>query len=226
MNEEINKAINQLYEAFSDVPKPASIGYCSHCYSEYPYSQLIEKPLRSLTDEDLSEYHLDVFNTGGDKQDFLYFFPRMCELAITEQPQSSLNIELVLEKVVHHTDWQNWPIHHKAKFIDLAESIFNSFSQVRYYPFQVDSWICGLSFIYGDIAALLRVLLLDSEPARFNLAYFYDLNKETLLEHQLSNEWWKKDSLNHNRVVEWFESEIVQQRIREVSHIAVWPCEW
>ena len=71
----LEKAIERLYQAFADVPKPKVIEGCPCCIEDKNIDVLLTKPLRIISAEDLGEYAFCLFNTVGDeKASFLTVF--------------------------------------------------------------------------------------------------------------------------------------------------------
>ena len=215
MTANIKAAIEGLYEAFSDVPKPLHIGYCPHCYDDDPYPQLLAKPLKSITGEDIYSYVYSVFSTAGDTADFLYYFPRMCELGVYED----IEIELVLKKAALDSGWQNWKLHHKNAFLKFADSFFDAIPEVQIEGGLIDDWICGLSFMIDDISSKLDIFLVESEISKVNLVSFYEMNSGPLIKKRLSNAFWEKDYPNYKRIVEWFYSPEVVSKLNQVYNL-------
>src|SRR5580704_16052492 len=80
MNSQLQTAIENVYAAFKDIPKPQSVDGCPCCIDEKGISILLTKPLRELSPDDLTHYAASVFLTVGSVEDFLFFLPRILEI--------------------------------------------------------------------------------------------------------------------------------------------------
>src|SRR5207237_5721733 len=80
MTPSLQKAIEGVYEAFRDVPRPASVEGCPCCIDEKGITILLSKPLGDLSPDDLTHYAASVLLTVGAVEDFLYFLPRILEI--------------------------------------------------------------------------------------------------------------------------------------------------
>src|SRR5882762_1635090 len=81
MNTEIQAAIEALYAAFSDAPKPMIIEGCPCCIERKDVDVLLTTPLRQITPDQLTNYAASVFLTVGSIEDFLYLLPRILEIS-------------------------------------------------------------------------------------------------------------------------------------------------
>lgn len=62
---DLEQAIDRLYTAFADVPKPRRINGCPCCIEKRNISVLLSVPLLELTPDDLSAYAASAFLTVG-----------------------------------------------------------------------------------------------------------------------------------------------------------------
>ena len=61
----LSQAIEQLYAAFADVPKPRAIVGCPCCLDNKDIDTLLATPLREIGPRDLSPYASSAFLTVG-----------------------------------------------------------------------------------------------------------------------------------------------------------------
>src|SRR5690348_15560227 len=111
MNASFQEAIEGVYEAFRDVPRPKSVEGSSCCIDEKGISVLLSKPLRELSPDDLTHYASSVFLTVGAVEDFLYFLPRILEILATESgwwPDPE-----VVTRAIHTSGFHSWPNSHR-----------------------------------------------------------------------------------------------------------------
>lgn len=76
------KAIENLYAAFADVPRPTEIEGCHCCINEEEIVVLLQKPLRDLSGDDLGPLWYSSPSTVGTWENYCYFFPRLLEVSL------------------------------------------------------------------------------------------------------------------------------------------------
>ena len=70
-SERVAVAVEGLYSAFADVPKPSGIEGCPCCIERKNTDVLLAKPLRTLAPDELSNYAASAFLTIGSSTDHL-----------------------------------------------------------------------------------------------------------------------------------------------------------
>src|SRR4029453_11039601 len=80
----LTKAIDDLYQAFSDAAVPRHVDGCPCCIDDKQIAHLLKTPLREIEPGDLSAYASSALLTVGDVSDFLYFLPRIVEISIRD----------------------------------------------------------------------------------------------------------------------------------------------
>lgn len=76
----LEQAIEKLYAAFGDVPKPKHIEGCPCCTKPSELAALVQTPLRLLSEQELDKYAHKALSTIGNEHDLMYFTPRILEL--------------------------------------------------------------------------------------------------------------------------------------------------
>jgi len=78
--------IEDLYEAFADVPRPKELRGCSVgcCMPSTDEVKILSQPLRQAAPEILWYYPDDAIWTVGTEMDFKYFLPRLLELGLSD----------------------------------------------------------------------------------------------------------------------------------------------
>ncbi|UZR99627.1 hypothetical protein [Chondrinema litorale] len=105
MKNNLNAAIEVLYQTFSEYPRNPNIVGCPCCVSDMDKSLLHTSKLRDLVDEDISKYAFKAITTWGDVDDFKHYLPRIFEL--TAKQELAVNTFVVLGKL-KIADWRNW----------------------------------------------------------------------------------------------------------------------
>ena len=107
MNTNWQATIERLYAAFKNVPKPHHVEGCPCCTSEGEFRNLLAKPLRDITPDELGRYASKALTTVGTEDDFHYFIPRILEVCATEfgwWPEPAIVL-----KRMQMAAWKNWP---------------------------------------------------------------------------------------------------------------------
>lgn len=215
MKIDILNTIKNLYKAFSDIPRPTSIGFCSHCSDFNPYNALLNKQLREITTFDLEDYTRRVLYTAGSEEDFLYFLPRILELTTNDTNSYWIDREIIFKKI-QIVDWHNWPATKKNAFQNYLDAIISSFSTEKFEGYDIDSWICALSQCTDHIVHKLDVLFKNTKIAKHNLINFYEWQHESVIKGKLSSSFWEKSNSNYKEILSWLQSEKVTDYVNEI----------
>ena len=108
MTPELAAAVQQVYVAFTDEPRPLRVTGCTNCcISEEELARLVEVPREELSADDLASYSSNVPDTVGTETDFKYFLPRILELVASVHLQRiGAGWEV---RRLKYTDWTTWP---------------------------------------------------------------------------------------------------------------------
>ena len=207
MNQKALEAIDNLYEVFGEFPKPLNIEGCPCCVDEKDTFTLLSKPLRSLTDQELSSYASSLFLTVGDEADFRYFLPRIFEISANEVGWWP-DPEIVLGKL-RRAGWNSWtPKEREAilKFIDAVLDDCMKDSQS-----DIDTWVCAIAHCVDDMIPYLEKIKQNTE----SLIRLYEENSQALIKGKLSNAFWEDARDKGVQVIEWFNSPEIIKIINE-----------
>jgi hypothetical protein len=196
---DLSHATERLYEAFADVPKPAGIAACTHCITEDEISTLLEKPLRELSDEDLSAYASSAFLTAGAVEDYLYFLPRILELSATDDAWWA-NIE-VTGRAIRNTEPHKWPEQRREALGGFFKAVIADLIEREEHG-RIDDWMCAAGRAGIDVDPLLEVI----ETDRAAVLAYWEENAGKLDEGKLANEFWDLPNEEHDKIVRWFRS--------------------
>jgi hypothetical protein len=173
---------------------------------------LLSKPLRSLTNDDLSKFATCVLLTVGTEDDFRYFLPRILELLILDE-FSWPDPEVLLARLPD-ADWSNWDKEERTVLTDLFSAIIISLANSSENPtWDIDDWICGIARCVDDILPYLEPLLELS--ACEQLVEFYRYNEEELKEGGLFNSFCNDVPENKRKFIAWWQTEQVQTALNE-----------
>ncbi len=198
------QAIEQIYAAFAEVPKPRVIDGCPCCIEHKEVDALLATPLRELRPEDLWSYAFSAFLTVGCAVDYPYFLPRILELSATDDCDMP-DVE-VTGRAIRSCDPDSWPPARKealqhflvAVIADAIESVAAE---------KLDSWICAIARMGLEVTPHLKQI--EKVPAAV-LAYFGS-NASCLPQNKLCNPFWELPSPSHDEVVRWFRTEQIRR---------------
>lgn len=201
----LSNSIEAFYTAFQDVPKPRRINGCPCCIDDEEISVLLSKPLREISSDELESYSFSAFLTVGAEADYMYFLPRILEIACTEN-SSWPDIEII-GRAIGEVKPANWPKEQKLALIDVLSSVIQEVAE-EMNGFSIDSWICAIAKMGLDV----RIFLKQIEQSPEAILAFYESNARTLLNKQkLSNSFWGKDTPCYNEVIQWFQRPDISQ---------------
>jgi len=193
-------AIENLYAAFADQPRPSRIDGCPCCIDRKVSSSLHSKPLRQLTPDELSSYASSALLTVGTVADYLYFLPRILEISATERywwPDPA-----VTGRVIRDTDLASWPAHRTKALHDFLHALVTHLLSSGIEDlWTVDDWLCAIARLGIDVRPFLD-LIARSEK---HILQYYDCNAGTLSSrNRLSNTFWEHPNAGHDQIVAWF----------------------
>ena len=209
MSPELQAAIENLYVAFGDVPKPLVIEGCPCCIGREGVDVLLNKPLRAITPDELSNYAACAFNTVGSLPDYLYLIPRILEILVIDSGWYP-DVEIVAVKL-KRIDFQTWPDAHRMAIDRYFDTTFDELITSNDDGWQINSWICALGFLYPDISSYLNRLARHSNK----VIEVYEINSQSLIKGRLSNSFWDENLPAYHQVLAWFESPTMKIMIKD-----------
>ena len=209
MTSSLQHAIEGLYNAFSDVPRPRQVDGCPCCIDEKGISTLLAKPLRDLSPDDLTHYATSAFLTVGDVADYLYFLPRILDI-LTVEPDWWPQPEIVT-KAIGTTGYHSWPETHFRAVSSYFDEMLNFLLITEDSGSLLDSWICALGILHVDLQPFLARI--SAVPPR--LIDFYEDNSKDLARGRLASEFWNDAPQERNQVLAWFQSAETQRLIQK-----------
>ncbi|SNS86687.1 hypothetical protein SAMN06265795_10830 [Noviherbaspirillum humi] len=202
----ITAAIDELYAAFSSVPKPRKINACPCCVPGATVCILLSTSLRNLTPAALSGYAASALLTSGSKEDFQYFFPRLLDMAIVKEDWW-MDREMILSRLAL-ASWETWSPGQKLAVTNAINAAFElDLREAASAAHDADAWLCGLSLAKADVLPFLEILL-RPENERTLLAY-YELNAFHLQKGKLQNAFWDGNRDAQTVILRWFGSKEV-----------------
>jgi len=201
---DIEWATENLYAAFSDLPKPESINACACCMTADEVETLLAKDLRELTPEELSSYASSALLTVGDISDYLYFLPRILELSIRDDTWWP-TIEVSGVKI-GMMDPASWPLGRFEALLGFFHGVVNHLLESKNYR-RIDEWMCAVAAMKVKMRPFLEKVEANPDAV---LEYF-NANAKGLSDGRLENAFWEDPRPGHDEIVKWFKSDVVSE---------------
>jgi hypothetical protein len=203
-------AIEDVYDAFSDVEKPSIVDGCPCCMTADEYETLTAEPLRELTVDELSKYADSVLLTMGSEDDYPYFLPRILELSVGEGPDWITSIEITANKL-QMAGFGLWSEKRETAvknlwlaFIREKASSDNHPDLLGFLSSDIDSWLAAATLIPIPTSPLLAALETAPEVVR----EIYNVNFQTLFQGRLDNAFLKEPSDGQAEIAHWLRDRI------------------
>lgn len=196
----LSRSIENLYREFSTVPRPSTIPACPCCLSPEEIAILLSAPLRAIPSDDLSSYASSAFLTVAEKDDYLYFLPRILELSIIDETFSWPSFE-VTGRAIKDAGLQHWSSSMRNALTDFMFSVVEHIVRSAEH-WKIDEWMCGIGRMELDVKPFLG--LIEQDPNAV-LGYWKD-NSGKLDRGLLGNEFWEPPNAQHDEIVRWFQS--------------------
>lgn len=198
--ERVKKAIDRLYLAFADQPTPSSIEGCPHCIEAKEIGILLSKPLRDITQDELSGYASSAFLTVGDTPDYFYFLPRIIEVTLLDEfvwPDLEITA-----RAIHDSGFDSWPEERRQALISVFEAYLEQIIETKEYR-NIDSLLCAVGRMDADVRPFLRMI----EQVPEAVLAFWEDNAKDLQNGKLGNPFWDPPTKQYDVIVEWFNSD-------------------
>jgi len=181
MTEELRKAIEGLYQAFSIYPFKSKMDGCPCCVSALDKEKILTKQLRELSEENLSGYAFKAMTTWGDTEDFKHYLPRIFELLATTD--FIVDTFVVLGKL-DYGKWRTWPENEQSVITEFLLAWWSDSTKNKSF-FDKEAFIEIFKLI-GNIDYLLERWKIDFKDKSFlnyiDLVhdYYYDLISKSI----------------------------------------------
>ena len=199
----MGNAIDSLYEAFSDVPVPATFDECTCglCVCEEHFREMLTFDVRDIPMEYLSAYAESAMITCGSEVDYLYFLPRLLHTNVIETSMCWSSPELTGERIAL-LKLKSWPQRRRQALESFFEHAIRYCLQNADYD-RMEEWICAIAI--SGVPVLPCLKFVESDPTAV-LAYF-QYNSNDLKDGKLSNAFFRLPCAGHDEIVRWFHCE-------------------
>lgn len=148
------EAIDGLYVAFADEPRPAGIEACPCCVSPAQVAALLgPDDLRTLPAETVADYAAHAMTTVGSASDFRYFLPRLLQVAVTDGFDWP-DLEIAVGRL-RLAGWLAWPPDQQRAVRAVLGALWDQ--TLRQHPISpdADTVLCAIGNAEDDLTAYL-----------------------------------------------------------------------
>lgn len=202
----LDNAIDELYAAFSRVPKPQHIDGCECCADEDDLRRLLSFPVREIPPDVLSPYAASALLTVGSVEDYLFFIPRILHVHVIDG--SFWPDPAITGRAISQTNPGDWPEPRRNALISFFGNVVrHSLDPDRHH--QIDDWLCTIANTGLPTSTYLSDISQSQDAV---LAYFNE-NAAQLPQRKLSNSFWELPNSGHDEIVDWFYSTNIRKII-------------
>lgn len=207
MKKELNMAIKNLYSVFEKYYLDATKlrgNSCLCCVTDEEIKEIIVKPLKQLSEDELGHFSRSAISTFGTIEDYKHFLPRILELM--QYPKSEFLFDFTCFEKLNYSEWETWSIEEqnaiKDYFVTLWYTIINDESTTDYQ-------------IEGVLDIILKYGCLDIALSEWSNSETF---KSTLfiVEGVLNGFNFKLIDEEYNKISEWLSSEMVLSKVEDV----------
>jgi hypothetical protein len=209
-------ALAGLYKAFAAFP-PKEIFGCYHCLDQPQRDLLLQKPLRELTNDDLSQYAFDLFSTVGGIEDFRYFLPRIFDLSSSDISCGPAPPELVVG-ALSRAEWNDWPAREREAIAAFLRTWLDRWASERLIDIrwgEIDALLCGVARAGLDVTPYLRRLLAPENL--LGLRELHALDGEAAARGAEPENFWEDAPENWRRLTDFLTSAEVREHLAAVD---------
>ena len=203
MHASTQRRVVELYSVFSIFSRPNHMDSCECCHTEADKAFLVNSKLSDLTEDHLSDFVFSAFTTIGDTNNFLYFLPRILELAFKDG-YSIFELGLLGHKIYQTKYWN-----HNDKVSEVVDRALLSHFEHTILKCdssesQLTDWVCCIGNATPNIEPFLDLLF--ESPT---LKEFYDYENKHAVKGNLSDAFWEDNHGNRSKIVAWLLSDKV-----------------
>lgn len=204
-------ALDELYAAFADVPRPTRLETAPSRDGRRILRDLTAAPLRQLPDDNIGPYTGWAMTTVGGAADYQHFLPRIVELTVTNPVWTGAHPAVIAGRM-NMAQWRTWPSLRSTAILRFFEQAFREALALRPDESQdAEAWLCGLAVLDQPINDLLTLWLEMSAPnAALQLAAFAQEGRP-LGESLAEGYWGEAEAVD--RVAAWLRGEAVGQKL-------------
>lgn len=188
----LSQAIEELYLVFGSYRVGKRVQGCPCCTTLEEEQQLVARPLRSLTGDDLGSYAMSALYTWGSERDFKHFLPRILQLLV--EGTLWVDVQSVYAKLPY-ARWEQWPAPEQSAIQRFTLAWFADLLGRRSQVQPEDLLECA-GMVGCDLADYIALWEAEKSPvATTYLAELVSHRSEHLASGTLPWIWWQNDAL-------------------------------
>lgn len=214
MTELLQNALENVYRTFSYVSAPKQFDVSPFREAD-AYLDMLHTPLRILDGKQLGPYAGRAITTVGSEQDYLYFLPRILELATIEPVWLGFEPPVIAQRI-KLAGWERWPDERR----DAVASVFTAtFHCLLERPLDEsgdpEDWLCGLATLDAQTDQALRLWRESASlSAMLHLAKWISREPPEPVRDILVDTFW--DAVSEQRrttVINWLSNQTTRQQL-------------
>ena len=209
----LQPAIHNVYEAFSEVPKPDDIEAHDQLISREEVDVLLETPLRALTEQQLVSFATNVLVMYGGVEHFLYFLPRILELTVADD---LAEVEVTLSRL-KKANWATWPASLREPVKALIDQTFGLVTNEGLVH-EIDEWLCAVGQCVDDLQPYLKILEKNASEER--LGELFCINTRVYEGGMPENPFWGNNPQTASQVAAWMRTDPMR-RVYQLSSVGL-----
>lgn len=188
----LSQAIEELYLVFGSYRVGKRVQGCPCCTTLEQEQQLVARPLRTLTGDDLGSYAMSALYTWGSERDFKHFLPRILQLLV--EGTLWVDVQSVYAKLPY-ARWEQWPAPEQSAIQRFTLAWFADLLGRRSQVQPEDLLECA-GMVGCDLADYIALWEAEKSPvATTYLAELVSHRSEHLASGTLPWIWWQNDAL-------------------------------
>lgn len=214
---DLYSSINAVYTEFRKYKLHDRIEGCPCCVGPQEDSQLRSKPLRILSNEDLSRYYFKAMTTWGTIEDFKHFLPRILELLSIEGSSLGFDDEILGSKL-KHARLNTWSESEQSAVGAFFEAWL--LSRIAKFPSiePAEPCLCAIALSGVDISKYLLLWEACNSPeAVCQFIHMVRNDWSGLAKRRRLGPYWHDTESNHNMVIDWMLSKAWCDRIEAMA---------
>jgi hypothetical protein len=200
----LDQAIAALYAAFADACAPVRIEGCPCCADRKTAPSLLHRPLHEIPLDDLGRYAFSAITTVGSETDYLYFLPRIVEIAATA-PSRGPDIPVTAGKIAA-TGFASWPPRRREALLAVIDCTVEHLLATAEHD-ALDDWLCACARLGID----LRPHLARIEARPDAVLACFTVHAQDIGSGRLRRGYWEYGNAGHDQLLEWLRSPTVRR---------------
>lgn len=207
----IDRSLSEMYDVFAEHTRPPQqINFCSCCIRLEEIQRLLRAPVKTVSAERLGPYAYFALGTVGEPADYLYFLPRLLELALQDDDRIPTADDLITR--LREKAWGDMAEGPRCAIQDfLLEAVRHCFDPERLS--RLDEWFTAAAIGGCELNAIFAAI--ERSPSA--VVEYYSSNIVQARKGKLTNFHWPSAESEQRKVIDWLTSDRVFQLVSKNS---------